>query len=125
MSERGEEMNTDNELLIKLDVLISNWEDETVEFKEANNDYDKDKIGRYFSALSNEANLRNVQCGWLIFGIKEKGKKIVGTNYREKKGLDTLKHEISLQTTGGISFVEIYEVEKEGKRNIMLGKEIL
>ena len=57
-------MNTDNELLIKLDALISNWEDETVEFKEANNDYDKDKIGRYFSALSNEANLRNVQCGW-------------------------------------------------------------
>lgn len=57
MSERGEEMNTDNELLIKLDALISNWEDETVEFKEANNDYDKDKIGRYFSALSNEANL--------------------------------------------------------------------
>lgn len=109
-------MNTDNELLIKLDALISNWEDETVEFKEANNDYDKDKIGRYFSALSNEANLRNVQCGWLIFGIKEKGKKIVGTNYREKKGLDTLKHEISLQTTGGISFVEIYEVEKEDKR---------
>lgn len=53
-------MNTDNELLIKLDALISNWEDETVEFKEANNDYDKDKIGRYFSALSNEANLRNV-----------------------------------------------------------------
>ena len=48
MSERGEEMNTDNELLIKLDALISNWEDETVEFKEANNDYDKDKIGRYF-----------------------------------------------------------------------------
>ena len=35
MSERGEEMNTDNELLIKLDALISNWEDETVEFKEA------------------------------------------------------------------------------------------
>lgn len=112
MSERGEEMNTDNELLIKLDALISNWEDETVEFKEANNDYDKDKIGRYFSALSNEANLRNVQCGWLIFGIKEKGKKIVGTNYREKKGLDTLKHEISLQTTGGISFVEIYEMDR-------------
>lgn len=55
----------------------------------------------------------------MIFGIKEKGKKIVGTNYREKKGLDTLKHEISLQTTGGISFVEIYEVEKEDKRIIM------
>lgn len=48
MSERGEEMNTDNELLIKLDALISNWEDETVEFKEANNDYDKDKLVIFF-----------------------------------------------------------------------------
>ena len=29
--------------------LIKNWEDEVVEFKEASNDFDKDKIGRYFS----------------------------------------------------------------------------
>ena len=36
--------------------LIQNWEDEVVEFKEASNDFDKDRIGRYFSALSNEAN---------------------------------------------------------------------
>lgn len=111
--------NLQDELLEKLNSLINNWENETVEFKEANNDYDKDKIGKYFSALSNEANLRNLQCGWLVFGIKEKGKKIIGTNYRNKSGLDTLKHEISLQTTGGISFVEIYEVEKEDKRIIM------
>lgn len=111
--------NLQDELLEKLNSLINNWENETVEFKEANNDYDKDKIGKYFSALSNEANLRNLQCGWLVFGIKEKGKEIIGTNYRNKSGLDTLKHEISLQTTGGISFVEIYEVEKEDKRIIM------
>lgn len=111
--------NLQDQLLEKLNSLINNWENETVEFKEANNDYDKDKIGKYFSALSNEANLRNLQCGWLVFGIKEKGKEIIGTNYRNKSGLDTLKHEISLQTTGGISFVEIYEVEKEDKRIIM------
>ena len=107
------------DLLDKLDGLINGWENETVEFKEANKDYDKDKIGRYFSALSNEANLKNLQCGWLIFGVKEKQREIIGTNYRDKKGLDTLKHEISLQTTGGISFVEIYEVYKEDKRILM------
>ena len=111
--------NLQDELLEKLNSLINNWENETVEFKEANNDYDKDKIGRYFSALSNEANLRNLQCGWLIFGVKEKGKEIIGTNYRNKCGLDTLKYEISLQTTGGISFIEIYEVKKENKRILM------
>lgn len=59
--------NLQDELLEKLNSLINNWENETVEFKEANNDYDKDKIGRYFSALSNEANLRNLQCGWLEY----------------------------------------------------------
>ena len=107
------------DLLDKLDGLINGWENETVEFKEANKDFDKDKIGRYFSALSNEANLKNLQCGWLIFGVKEKQREIIGTNYRDKKGLDTLKHEISLQTTGGISFVEIYEVYKEDKRILM------
>lgn len=107
------------DLLDKLDGLINGWENETVEFKEANKDYDKDKIGRYFSALSNEANLKNLQCGWLIFGVKEKQREIIGTNYRDKKGLDTLKHEIPLQTTGGISFVEIYEVYKEDKRILM------
>lgn len=68
-------MNTDNELLVKLDVLISNWENETVEFKEANRDYDKNKIGKYFSALSNEANLKNIQCGWLVFWCKRKRKR--------------------------------------------------
>lgn len=109
----------EQDLLDKLDGLINGWEDETVEFKEANKDYDKEKIGRYFSALSNEANLKNLQCGWLIFGVKEKNREIVGTDYREKKGLDKLKHEISLQSTGGISFVEIYEVHIKEKRVLM------
>ena len=38
-------MLENSELLIMLDKLISNWENEIVEFKEANNDFDKDKIG--------------------------------------------------------------------------------
>ena len=32
-------------------------ETEYIEFKEAKNDYGFDKVGKYFSALSNEANL--------------------------------------------------------------------
>ncbi len=110
---------TSEDMLNKLDGLISQWENEIVEFKEANNDFDKDRIGKYFSALSNEANLRNFQCGWLIFGVSDKNKKIVGTTYRDAKGLDTLKHEISLQTSGNISFIEIYEVYKDNKRILM------
>ena len=41
-----------------LEDLMERWEHEIVEFKEAKGGYDTDKIGRYFSAISNEANLR-------------------------------------------------------------------
>lgn len=106
-----------------LERLIENWENEIVEFKEANNDYDKDKIGKYFSAISNEANLKGVQFGWLVFGVRNKDKKIVGSNYRDSSGLEKLKYEISLNTTGSISFIEIYEifpiVDNEKKRVIL------
>lgn len=48
-----------NELLEILDWLLAlKAENEVVEFKEANNDYDLNKIWKYFSALSNEANLK-------------------------------------------------------------------
>ena len=82
------EMNNgtnDSELLIVLNHLVKHWEYEVVEFKEAGNDYDKNKIGQYFSAISNEANLKSLQYGWLIFGVRNKDKAIVGSNYRDEK----------------------------------------
>lgn len=110
-------------ILQTLDKLINNWENEVVEFKEASNDYDKDKIGRYFSAISNEANLKGIQYGWLVFGVRNKDKQIIGTNYRDTKGLDLLKQEISVNTTGGIIFIEIYELSiklhNDDKRVVM------
>ncbi|MEE0913478.1 MAG: ATP-binding protein [Ruminococcus sp.] len=113
----------DSDIFLILEKLIENWENEVVEFKEANNDYDREKIGKYFSAISNEANLRGLQFGWLVFGVRNKDRKIVGTNYRNTSGLETLKHEISMNTTGGISFIEIYElhpiVDGEERRVVM------
>jgi len=41
--------------------LIEAWESEIVEFKEAGNDYPTHDIGKYFSGLANEANLRGKQ----------------------------------------------------------------
>lgn len=96
-----------------LEKLIENWENEIVEFKEVSNDFSNDKIGKYFSAISNEANLKEVQCGWLVFGVNNKSKKITGTDYRDSKGLDNLKQQISINTTGGLSFNNIYEVYPE------------
>ena len=103
--------------------LIENWENEVVEFKEANNEYNKNKIGQYFSAISNEANLKGLQCGWLVFGVRNKDRVIVGTDYRDAKGLEKLKQEVSDNITGGLSFVEIYEcypeIDGETKRVIL------
>jgi len=106
-----------------LQKLISNWEYEVVEFKEANNDFDKNKIGEYFSAISNEANLKSLQYGWLIFGVRNKDKLIVGSNYRDSKGLDTLKLEIAHCTTGNITFIDIFELQiavADEKRRVVM-----
>ena len=40
--------------------LRYHYEDEVVEFKKAENNFDFDDLGKYFSALSNEANLRDI-----------------------------------------------------------------
>lgn len=62
--------------------------------------------------LSNEFSLHNLQFGWLVFGERNKDRKIVGADYRDIKGLMTLKQKIPTNTMG-ISFIEIYEVYKE------------
>ena len=111
--------NLNEEMLQVLHGLIRNWEHEVVEFKQASNDYDKDKIGQYFSAISNEANLKGLQYGWLVFGVHNKTKKIINSNYREKRGLETLKHEIAQNTTGGITFTDIFEVYDGENRVVM------
>jgi ATP-dependent DNA helicase RecG len=87
-------------------------ENEIVEWKEAKNDFDFRKLGKYFSALCNEANLKNKKSAWLVFGIKD-DKTVVGTNYRKNSvKLHSLKSEIAKHITTGISFIEIYETKK-------------
>lgn len=95
-------------------------ENEIVEFKEAKNTYDFSKLGKYFSAISNEANLKGKSFGWLVFGIKDNDHSIVNTQYRsERKDLDRLKGEIANKTTNRISFIDIYEVKLPEGRVIM------
>ena len=55
-----------------LDELIAGWENECVEVKEANDNFSYSDIGKYFSALANEANLRGRTSGWLVFGVQNK-----------------------------------------------------
>jgi ATP-dependent DNA helicase RecG len=90
------------------------------EFKEAIRGYNFEKIGRYFSALSNEANLKGQSFAWLVFGIKDKGRTIVGSKFRSNRAdLDSLKGEIANKTTNRITFMEIYELELSEGRVVM------
>lgn len=96
-----------------LQSLMEHWENEIVEFKEAKGQYSEDKIGQYFSAISNEANLLNKQFGWFILGVSEEQKKYpVGTNFKQGDPslLEKFKYTISKGTTDGMTFLEVIEL---------------
>lgn len=94
---------------------------EVVEFKEAKTGYDFTKLGRYFSALCNEANLMGLPEAWLVFGIENKNRSIVGSQYRfgNRPYLDKLKGEVAGKTTNRITFIEIYELDLFEGRVVM------
>jgi len=113
-------MFTTKELQTKLRHFLSSNEKECVEFKLASTQYDVDKLGRYFSALSNEANIKNCPCAWLIFGVHDKTHEISGSSYKSLgNGLQNVKHDIAHNTTGNITFTEIYTVMEKGKRIVL------
>ena len=105
----------------KLKALLSKFrklpkETEWLEFKKAERSFSFEELGKYFSALSNEARLHDKDAGWLILGVEDQTHQICGTAFKESGGLDDLKHDVSQQTTGNISFIEIYElVLSEGR----------
>ncbi len=101
-------------------LLSLSSENEVLEFKEAKNSCNFDELGKYFSALSNEANLLGKEDAWLVFGVKDNGKKIVGTHFRaDTTKLQNLKAEIANKTTHRISFKEIHEVHTPQGRVIL------
>lgn len=108
------------ELSVLLDQLIKTWENECIEFKQVSNDFDTHKIGEYFSALSNEANLRNKERAWLVFGVDNKTRKVVGTKYRlEAEHLHSLKNQISQSTEPNITFRDIHVLEHPNGRVVL------
>ena len=108
---------TDAQLKEKIVQMLVTFENEVVEFKEARSNYHFNDIGKYFSALSNEANLRGLQEAWLIFGISD-DKKILGTDFRKQGGLQNLKKEIINGTNERLTFMEIYTINLEKCRVI-------
>ena len=94
-------------------VLRMDAENEVVEFKEAKSRYDKDKLGQYFSALSNEANLKGLDSGYIIFGVKD-DKTIVGTQINDNQ-INEYKLEMASFTVPRLSFDEISKVNVDDK----------
>ena len=103
-----------------LDELITSWENEVVEFKQAGHDYDTDRIGEYFSALSNEANLRGADRAWLVFGVSNKTRAVVGSDYRpEIERLQGLKNQIAQSAEPSITFRDIHVLQHAGGRVVL------
>lgn len=109
---------TDIQLKEKISQMMESFESEVIEFKEARTNYSFNDIGKYFSALSNEANLRGLQEAWLVFGISD-DKRYVGTEFRKQGNLQSLKKEIVNGTNERLTFLEIYELIMEKCRVIV------
>lgn len=100
--------------------LWEHAENEVVEFKKAETNFDVDDLGKYFSALSNEANLREREFGWIVFGVWDKKHEIVGTSFKDGEvALNKLKQDMSQHTTDGLIFREIIPLKVEGKRVLL------
>ncbi|MEX2437334.1 MAG: RNA-binding domain-containing protein [Candidatus Paceibacterota bacterium] len=108
-------MLDNKELIILLEQLVKlPKESEWVEFK---NDFvDETGIGEYISALSNAACLHNQKYGYLVYGVEDLTKKIVGTSFKPlqyKIGNQELENWLATQLNPPIDFY-IYEFEYNG-----------
>jgi ATP-dependent DNA helicase RecG len=102
---------TPAELQHQLAMLLAHWEDECVEFKDASDNFSTPDIGKYFSALANEANLRSLASAWLVFGVHNNTRAVIGTDYRrDRQRLMGLKQQMAQGTEPATSFREIHEL---------------
>jgi len=110
---------TPDDVISLIDSLEEPYESEVVEFKEAKSSYSFKELGRYFSALSNEALIRGKRDAWLFFGLEDH-KTVKGTNYRRDnpRSLQSLKNEIAGHVNTRSTFREIFELNYKSERVI-------
>ena len=108
----------DNADSVLKSIMSDAHESEIIEFKDRRN-LDKDDMGRYYSALSNEANLKNADAAWMVFGITDKGE-FVNSRYLDTvESRNKLKMYISEQTSNRMSYRDIHERFVDGKRVLL------
>ncbi len=99
-------------------LLTSNTETEVLEFKKAERQFDKDKLGKYFSALSNEANLNNMHSAYVLFGVNN-DKTITGTKISDIQ-LNEYKQEIANNTSPSLNFRKVERIATDNGNVILL-----
>jgi ATP-dependent DNA helicase RecG len=110
---------------VQFDRLLSNLrrlqgEREWVEFKE-NNDA-PDMIGQTVSAMSNGARLRNEPFAYLVWGVRDGDREIVGTSFRPadaRKGAEELEHWLVRMLTPRLD-LRFYPFESNGHPVVVL-----
>jgi len=106
--------DTDFNDLIK-DLLSYVDENEWIEFKVNNSN--PQEIGEYISALSNSSCLHKKKFGYLVYGIENKTKNVVGTKFnpKSKKGNEELENWFSRLLSPRIDFEIIEGLYKNQK----------
>jgi len=124
----------------KLQKLLELGEQPWIEFK--TNKIRDENIGEYISALSNSAALERKQAGFLIFGIDDQTKKIIGTNFisqnkiqKQEMGIwfsthfpniDIKKYDVRQEVDGETKCVLIFEIQAAFQRPTrFLGREYI
>ena len=114
----------ENELKELLEELLKKDEsDSYIEFKA---DLEPCLVGEYISALSNSACLRHTDFGYLVLGIEDKTKKIIGTKFniktakvKSEKNKESLELHLNRNITPKINY-EFYELVNDDKKVVIL-----
>lgn len=103
-----------------LETLLSYKDEyEWLDFKE--NWFSKDEIGEYISAIANGAALCGKEFGYIVWGVNDATKEVVGTTVNFNKDIDNepYKHYLARNLTPKISF-ETIEFKYNEARIVML-----
>jgi len=109
---------------IELETLLKNLlktsrETEWLEFKK--NNYNPAEIGERISALSNSANVKGKDYGYLVFGVDNDTLEVVGTKFSPKtlkKGNEEVEHWLAQRLNPRIDF-SIFEFSYNGKEVVL------
>ena len=94
-------------------------ETEWVEFKV--NDYEPEEIGEYLSALSNSAALLEERAAYIVWGVEDKTRRVVGTTFEPKArkiGNEDLEPWLARQLHPGVHFA-IQEFDFDARRVVL------